>query len=412
VKRRHSFFKINAFTLSIATAALCLTSSLSAVAEDGIMMIDTDIPCSLTVDCQYDNEPIENAEFSIYLVAEIDEFGDIIYNPEFMNAGIELDLEEESAEEWSESAVTLETYILLQKSKKEVPEAVAEGYTNDDGVLKFTGLETGIYLLTGQTTVEGNESYTPVASLITLPNNFNQSDGSIDYEPIVFPKLEASKYPETNDNPVKISVEKVWEDSGHENERPAEIKVVLFKDGEEYDEVTLNTDNNWKHTWLNLSEDARWQLIEEDVPDGYEMTSVLDNNLFTVTNTYEDTPQTPDNPEEPSNPQTSENPSEPNSPTNPNNPNNPSEPTTPGITTSTTTTSKKDTPTNSNTTKTPGDSSTVKTSTKTPDSSSSSSSSTTKLPQTGQLEWPIPILASGGLILLIAGCILRRKRRD
>ena len=32
-----------------------------------------------------------------------------------------------------------------------------------------------------------------------------------------------------------------------------------------------------------------------------------------------------------------------------------------------------------------------------------------KLPQTGQLWWPVPLLASAGLLLTAAGVVIRRK---
>lgn len=35
-----------------------------------------------------------------------------------------------------------------------------------------------------------------------------------------------------------------------------------------------------------------------------------------------------------------------------------------------------------------------------------------KLPQTGMLWWPVPVLACGGLLLIIIGCFVRRRRRE
>ena len=35
-----------------------------------------------------------------------------------------------------------------------------------------------------------------------------------------------------------------------------------------------------------------------------------------------------------------------------------------------------------------------------------------KLPQTGQLKWPVPVLAALGMLLLLAGSILMRRERD
>ncbi len=44
-------------------------------------------------------------------------------------------------------------------------------------------------------------------------------------------------------------------------------------------------------------------------------------------------------------------------------------------------------------------------------SGSSSSSSSTTLPQTGQLYWPIPVLIGAGVVLIVVGLVLRRKKK-
>ncbi len=46
-----------------------------------------------------------------------------------------------------------------------------------------------------------------------------------------------------------------------------------------------------------------------------------------------------------------------------------------------------------------------------PSGSSGSSSSSTTLPQTGQLYWPIPVLIGAGVVLIVAGLVLRSRKR-
>ena len=55
--------------------------------------------------------------------------------------------------------------------------------------------------------------------------------------------------------------------------------------------------------------------------------------------------------------------------------------------------------------------STTPSSSTSPSSSASSANSTPKLPQTGQLWWPVPILAGGGLVLMLAGLRGRSKSK-
>ena len=49
---------------------------------------------------------------------------------------------------------------------------------------------------------------------------------------------------------------------------------------------------------------------------------------------------------------------------------------------------------------------------KPPDTPPTPSVGPEKLPQTGQLKWPVPVLAALGMLLLLAGSILMRRERD
>jgi hypothetical protein len=361
--------RIESLVVGMMMTAFCF-APLSASAKKRTAD-DEDYPCALTLDCQYDNEPIEGENFRIYLVADIDEENNLTYTSDFADSGISIDADE-SAEELLETAVTLETYILEQEYFDNEIEPVDEDITDSNGIINFESLNEGMYLITGEELAADNVTYVPVASLVPLP--YIHDDGEhYDYAPTIMPKI--SLYNVGTPVSTNISVEKVWNDEGNENKRPSEITVMLFQDGKEYDTVVLNEENNWKYVWRGLDDESRWQLIEEDVPDGYSMTSVLDNGKFTVTNTF-DTTITTDTTEPP--PET----------------------TTQVVTGTTNPPDSSQTVTTTVTTVT----------TITPVTSDTTGGST--LPQTGQLMWPIPVLAAGGLILLAAGCVLRRKYSD
>ena len=83
---------------------------------------------------------------------------------------------------------------------------------------------------------------------------------------------------------------KVWDDKGNETERPREIIVQLLKDGKVYDTVTLNKDNNWRYTWASLDDRYEW-LVTEKEPSGYTVKTELRGITFVITNTY--SPDTP-----------------------------------------------------------------------------------------------------------------------
>jgi len=73
-----------------------------------------------------------------------------------------------------------------------------------------------------------------------------------------------------------VSVRKVWDDANNQDGlQPAEIKVQLYANGTACgDAVTLNSDNNWAHTWMNLDKkaggaDIAYTVDEVSVPTGY-----------------------------------------------------------------------------------------------------------------------------------------------
>ena len=85
--------------------------------------------------------------------------------------------------------------------------------------------------------------------------------------------------------PVEISVAKAWRHNGGKD-LPESIEVTLFKDGEAYDTVTLNADNNWEHTWTGLTDVSVWSVNEVDVPAGYTKEIITEDGLkFTIVNT-------------------------------------------------------------------------------------------------------------------------------
>jgi hypothetical protein len=341
--------------------------------------VEKENDCSVSVHFELENNPIADEQFRLYRIADVDEYNEMEYTADFEQSGISLN--NSTNEEWADFAQTLEIYIVEQENNDNEIKPVGEEITDTSGEAEFENLEEGVYLLTGETVEVDGEKVTPIASLISLPYTSDEGgsetrNATVATKAEVQPENTPIKTPETT----SVTVEKVWDDEGFEDKRPDDVTMVLYRDNEEYDKVKLNDENDWKYTWDELDESSSWQVIEEDVPAMYEMKESQDGNTFTVTNIYDengngDYPENPDEPEDPD------------EPASPENPDNPSEPSTPGS--------------NPSTPSTP----------RTPTKKTSSTPSPT-LPQTGQLEWPIPVMAAGGLILLTVGCTIRRKLRD
>ena len=177
-----------------------------------------------------------------------------------------------------------------------------------------------------------------------------------------------------------LTVNKVWvlDDGG---EAPVSVTVELLRNNRVYEEVTLDEDNDWSHTWTRLDARYNWKVQEADVPDGFTAEVSHRGTIWTITN--DDIPEDPETPpEEPDEPDTPEEPGAPDEPGTPDEPDTPDEPGTPD---------EPDTPDE------PG----------TPDGPDTPDEPT--LPQTGQSWWPVWALAIAGAILMLAGILVKKR---
>lgn len=156
----------------------------------------------------------------------------------------------------------------------------------------------------------------------------------------------------------RITVKKVW--VGSNNRFP--VKVKLLRDGEVFDEQELSAGNGWSKTWETTVAGHTWEVVEvTTLPDGWTSSSQWNGNTCTITNKFELSPDDPDGPSAPPN-----DPNDPNDPSGPSAPPNdpPDDPDEPG------------------------------------------------LPQTGQIWWPVPLLAAAGVLLLLIGAVLFARKEE
>jgi outer membrane biosynthesis protein TonB len=189
---------------------------------------------------------------------------------------------------------------------------------------------------------------------------------------------------DVKDSTVDYSVIKVWEDSesadgtvgsgaaeeSSQGNRPSQIQVQLVGDGEVKETVTLNAANNWRYTWKGLAASVDWKVVEKEVPEGYRVASELQDTTFVITNT-----EIPEEQEEPTTEQ-EEPTTEPTEPTT-----EPEQPTT----------------------------QITEPSTEPATSAPKTAEIPEKLPQTGALRWPIPVLTVVGILLFTAGWFRYRR---
>lgn len=302
-------------------------------------------------------EKLQGATLDLYLVAQKDSAGNWKTTAPFDRYPVRID------EDWQDLPATLEGYVLRDK----LP-AAHSGNTNINGFVRLpkqTGsMKHGLYLLVGRPHIQNDKYYTAQPVMLELP--YLSEDGTTwRYDALVNIKCESDEIPET---PLTVTrkVLKVWNDAEHIQHRPEKITVELLENGEVADSVELNSQNLWRWEWTNLDAQSRWHVVEKEI-DGYSVNVVQQGITFVITNTFEEPAPTPT--------------------------------TTP-------------TPTPSSTAGITPTPSPLVTDTPSPVVTSTPRPSVPTLPQTGQLWWPVPVLACAGLFFMILGLLRRRSEED
>jgi hypothetical protein len=349
---------------------------------------------SLTLICRNDDITLSGMEWSIYRIGSF--YGNII-RLEGDFAKYPVTFGDLTASEVRDAADTLETCAILDKITP-----VAVGMTDSNGELKFENLDDGVYIACGKTMHIGDTYYSPSALMLDI--NTEKYGTAVNTD--AFPKYLYRTLP------YEISfynVKKFWENDTIV-ERPEDVTAEIYKDGELYDTVILNEENNWTFQWTDEGY-CDYLVREVDISDKYTVVYRSNDTQFALVNTLKDddyyknygytvtTAVTADGGDFSFSSTT----------------------TVTGTDTSqdSNVTSSSTTPTSSVTSISSGTSvsSAVSSVSSVPVVSSSSEdkernttvvTDTEKLPQTGQLWWPVPVMALGGILFIGLGFRLKK----
>ena len=245
--------------------------------------LEVERPCSL--DLHYTQEGIGFAdlEVRIYRVAEAFEDGTFELISPFSAYPVNIH-GISSQTEWKTVASTLSAYVAADGVQPSNTQK-----TDHSGSVAFTGLKTGLYLVSGAVAEHESGTYVFDSFMVYLPTP--QEDGGFDYQ--VEAKPKCSRYTPATE----YKVVKLWKDSGYANDRPASVTVDLLKDGVWQETQTLNAENNWTYTWQAPDGKGVWTVVEKDVPGDYTVAIQLHETTFVITNTHTfpgNTPETGD----------------------------------------------------------------------------------------------------------------------
>lgn len=263
--------KVNRVSLSALLLAALL---LLGLAVPGALAAPVEGPCALTLTFAPEDLPAEGVGFQIYRVATVNQ-EKVTFTPlpsceKYRNIL-------QSTAPWLTRASTLKGHV---QADGLTPTAVAQ--TDGEGVVTFSDLDQGLYLILADRYQRDGHIYTPTPCFLSLPNSY---DGGQTWTPNVeaVMKSERSEVPTA---PVERHVLIVWDDAGHESVRPASVTVDLLRDGAVYDTMVLGAGENWRCDWTGLDPASEWTLIQRDPGERYTVTAVQREITTVITNTY------------------------------------------------------------------------------------------------------------------------------
>ncbi len=359
-------------------AALLVPGVYAKASNDngGLGFIDTEKKGTLKIYYNFkDYGEMSGIKAHVYRIATVSETGEFTLVAPFDSLG--LDITEMSSisthEQWKTITTKLKNYV----SNNSVS-TYAEATSGSDGFADLGTVETGLYYGYSDPIEINGAKYiyydviAPVPGPIMLDEHGNSDwDGTwknAAYDVITIPKRESVK---VGGDPEEFTVFKQWVDKGYEKDRPKSIKVKIYCDGELFDTVELSSKNNWQYSWKY--EKGHTFTVEEEV-DGkkYNVMVSEGENSFVIVNSRK--PQTP-----------------PDSPPGGDDTPNPG----------------SDTPTPNGGGDTPGVLGAIRKMV----GELPAVLGARRLPQTGQLWWPIPVLAILGIILIGVGIRSEKRRK-
>ena len=295
---------INRIVAAIVAVMLSIVL-LPAVQVKASDFIDTSRKASLTVVyIDADNEVAPNVETHIYLVATVDAngkytitdvFKDYFEDQNFFNNGNNYDLWKDCIS-YDEDDVTGSTQLEKYIDEKGAPEA-GNGFSDSKGEIVFDNLVPGIYYVRCGEKEKGNYVHSFIDFIYPVPILEMNADNKIvvNYNPSASPKKSVVGVL------VHCSIRKRWVDAGNANKRPESVTFNIFCDGELMETVTLSSENNWYYEW---SQRGLHDYYVEEVSkgagykDGIQLIKVGDHDYeYLCTNTYQTSEEPPgDNP--------------------------------------------------------------------------------------------------------------------
>ena len=251
---------------------------------------------SLTVTYKFGDDMLfDGAQSHIYKIGSVKNNGEFTLDPDYANlTSVSINSITDPAKaqsQWKEILDAVRPYAVLQHNPSY--SAVSVG-----GKAVFSNVELGLYLINTEDVIQDDCRYVFAPFLISVPQLDDDDEWIYDGAQYI---AEATAKCEKFDinREIEFELHKRWNDSGNENVRPTSISVLIRKDGERYTRVTLNSDNGWSYRWKDTPGHI-WEFEETIEGDASYSVSIsrMENAdglivVYTMTNTFNSPPPPP-----------------------------------------------------------------------------------------------------------------------
>lgn len=239
-----------------------------------------------------DNEAVKGVVSKVYRVASIDENGYYKTVAPF-DSETAFPIQDinsiKTQKEWDSCLEPAKEYV---KDNNISPDASSK--SDGSGKTVYSGLSLGIYLVTCDSVKIGNFKHYFSDFFVAVPGLETVGEDSYKYVYDVVASPKHSKEDVTVIN--EYAVYKRWNDTGYSSNRPSSVTVQIYCDGNLYETVTLSANNSWHYKW-KYEAGHEWRVRETSTGRNYSPAVTTEGNgfVFVITNTY-NPPEVPDTP--------------------------------------------------------------------------------------------------------------------
>lgn len=267
----------------LAALAVSAIVVLSAAPSQALAYVRPDVArkTSLEIYCHKSTAEFGNVTFKAYKVADMNDLVRFSFSENFKAYEETIELRDDmTGSEWVSMADVLAGFVERDKVL-----ANRTSTTDEKGRLKWEELDTGLYLVVGETferetVLDGYRTkiyYKTAPFMIALPSLV---EDEWVYDVTVSPKSSPS--PEGDSSRRLL---KVWDDNGYEGLRPQSLTFDLLQDGEVKETVKLTAENNWRYQWDGLDNRYTWRIVER-ATGNYQVSTATEGITYVVTNRY------------------------------------------------------------------------------------------------------------------------------